>query len=56
MREIADVGARALDDVAVGIDQRIGLAGERGDLLGEAALQPFRRTRADGGKSVGNAL
>src|SRR5947209_3882885 len=32
MREIANVGASPLDDLAVGIDQRVGLARQRLDL------------------------
>jgi hypothetical protein len=36
MREIADMGARALDDLAVGVDQRVGLARKRRDLDREA--------------------
>ena len=39
VREIADVGARALDDLAVGIDQRVGLARQRGDLDRERAFE-----------------
>ena len=39
--EIADMGARALDDLAVGVDQRVGLARQRRDLDGKLAFQPF---------------
>ena len=49
MREIADMGARALDDLAVGVDQRIGLARQRRDLDREFALQPFGAAGADVG-------
>ena len=45
MREIADMGAGALDDLAVGVDQRVGLARERRDLDREAALRAARRCR-----------
>ena len=56
MREIADMGAGALDDLAIGIDQRIGLARERRDLFGEAALKPLGRAGANGSKTLRNAL
>ena len=41
MRQIADMGARALDDLLVGVDQLIGLARKRRDLFGECASQPL---------------
>ena len=56
MREIADMGARAIDDLAVGVDQRIGLAHQRRDLDREAAFEPFRRAGADRGEALGDAL
>ncbi len=56
MGEIADVGACALDDLAVRLDQRIGLARERRDLDRKIALQALRRSGADGGERFGNAL
>ena len=56
MREIADMGARALDDFLVGVDQRIGLARERRDLVGELPGQPLGAAGADGGEAVGDAL
>ena len=56
MREIADMGARALDDLAVRLDQRIGLARERRDLLGKAALQPLGGAGADRREALGDAL
>ena len=56
MREIADMGARALDDFAIGVEQRIGLARERRDLDREIAFQPLGLAGADGGKLLGNAL
>ena len=43
MREIADMGARALDDLAVGVDQRVGLARQRRDLDREGAFEPLGR-------------
>ena len=52
MREIADMGARALDDLAVGVDQRIGLARERLDLDREAAFEPLGGAGADGGERL----
>ena len=48
MGEIAHVGACALDDLAVRLEQRIGLARERRDLDRKIALQPLRRSGADG--------
>ena len=48
MREIADMRARALDDLAIGIDQRIGLARERRDLDRKFSLQPLGGAGADG--------
>ena len=56
MREIADMGARARDDLAIGVDQRIGLARERRDLDREGAFQPLGAARADRGKPLGDAL
>ena len=41
------MGARALDDLAVGVDQRVGLARQRRDLDGKLALQPFGAAGAD---------
>jgi hypothetical protein len=52
MGEIADMGTRALDDFAVGIDQRVGLARQRGDLDGKFAFQPFGAAGADVGDGV----
>ena len=52
MREIADMGARALDDLAVGVDQRVGLARERRDLDRERAFEPLGRAGADRGEAV----
>ena len=46
MREIADMGARALDDLAVGVDQRVGLARQRRDLDREIRLRAARRCRS----------
>ena len=56
VREIADMGARALDDLAVGVDQRIGLARERRDLDGEFAFQPLGAAGADVGDRFRDAL
>ena len=56
MREIADMGARALDDLAVGVDQRVGLARQRRDLDREFALQPLGAAGADLGERFRNAL
>ena len=56
MREIADMGARALDDFLVGVDQRIGLARERRDLFGELPGKMLGVAGADGGEAVGDAL
>ena len=43
MGEIADMGTRAFDDFAVGVDQRVGLTRQRRDLDGKIAFQPFGR-------------
>ena len=56
VREIADMGARALDDFAVGVDQRVGLARQRRDLDGKFALQPLGAAGADIGDRFRNAL
>ena len=56
MCEIADMGARALDDLAVGLDQSVGLTRERGDLDRKFALQTLRPTGPDGGQARGNSL
>ena len=56
MGEIADMGARALDDFAVGVDQRVGLARQRRDLDREFALEPFGAAGADIGDRFRNAL
>ena len=50
------MGARALDDLAVGFDQRIGFARERSDLDRKIAFQPLGAAGADGGEAFGNAL
>ena len=50
------MGAGALDDLAVRLDQRIGFARERRDLLGETSLQPFGAAGADRREALGNAL
>ena len=54
--EIADMGARALDDFAVGVDQRIGLARQRRDLDRKFAFEPFGAAGADIGDRFRNAL
>ena len=56
MRQIADMGARALDDLAIGLDQRVGLARERSDLDREFALQALGMAGPDRGKTFGNTL
>ena len=56
VREIADVGPRALDDFAVGIDQRVGLARQRRDLDRKFALEPFGAAGADIGDRIRNAF
>jgi hypothetical protein len=52
MREIADMGARPLDDLPVGLDQGIELLLQRPDLGGEFAIQPLRIAGADRRKVV----
>ena len=54
--EIADMGARALDDFAIGVDQRVGLARQRRDLDREFALQPFGAAGADVGDGFRDAF
>ena len=54
--EIADMGAGALDDLAVGVDQGVGLARQRRDLDGKLAFQPFGAAGADVGDRFRNAL
>ena len=56
MREIADMGAGALDDLAVGVDQRVGLARQRGDLDRKLALEPLGVAGADRRKAFRDAL
>ena len=56
MRQISDVRARALDDLAVGVEQRVGLARERRDLFREFSFQPLGTARSDGGEPIGDAL
>ena len=51
MRKIADMGTRALDDLAIGFDQRIGLARQRGDLDWKLAFEPLGAARADSGET-----
>ena len=50
MGEIADMGARPVDDLAVGLDQGIELLLERPDLGGKFAPEPLRIARADRSK------
>ena len=50
------MGARALDDLAVGVDQRIGLARERRDLDRETPLQALGRAGADRREAGRDAL
>src|SRR4029079_10059809 len=47
MRKIADMGARPVDDLSVGLDQGIELLLERPDLGGKLALQPLGIAGAD---------
>ena len=56
MGEIADMGARALDDFPVGVDQRVGLARQWRDLDREFALEPLGAAGADIGDGFRNAL
>ena len=56
MREIADMGAGALDDLAVGVDQRVGLARQRRDLDREMAGEPLGGAGADRGEAFRDAL
>ena len=51
MREIADMGAGALDDLAIGVDQRVGLARQRLDLDRETALELLGLAGADRGEA-----
>ncbi len=47
MREIADVGARTLDDLLVGFEQRVELLLQRLDLGGQIAFEPGGLARSD---------
>ena len=49
--KIADMGARTLDDFAIGLDQRIGLTRERSDLDWKFALQTLGPSGTDRGQS-----
>ena len=48
MGEIADLGARALDDLAIGVDQLIDLGRQRSDVLRKFARNMFSLPAADG--------
>src|SRR5689334_7592513 len=48
--------ARALDDLPVGVDQRIGLPRERRDLGWELPFQPLGSAAPDCSKALGNAF
>jgi hypothetical protein len=56
VREIADMGPGALDDFAVGVEQRVGLARQRRDFDGKFALQPFGAAGADIGDRIRDTL
>ena len=45
--EIADMGARTLDNVAVRVDQGVGLARQWRDFVRKVALEPFSPPGAD---------
>ena len=47
MRQIADLGARAFNDLAVGVDQLIDLGRQRRDVLRKFACDMFRFAAAD---------
>ena len=47
MREVADLGAGAFDDFTVGVEQQVDLGGERRDVLGKLAHDPYRFAAAD---------
>ena len=49
MGEIADLGARALDDLAIGVDQLIDLGRQRSDVLRKFAGDMFGLAAADCG-------
>src|SRR4029078_7530470 len=54
--EITDMGTRALDDLAIGVNQRVGLARQRRDLDGKLTFQPFGAAGANVGNRFRNAL
>ena len=56
MGEIADMGPRALDDLAIGIDQCIGLAGQRRYLDREFAFEPLGAAGSDRSDRIRHAL
>ena len=52
VRQVADVGARPLDDVLVGFEERVELLLQRLDLLRQADVEPGGLARADGGQAL----
>ena len=52
MGEIADLRAGALDDVAIGVEQQIDLAGQRRDVLGKIAADALGLAAADRGDAL----
>ena len=52
MRQVADLRARALDDLLVGADERVELGLQRLDLGGQVALELLERARADAGQAA----
>ena len=50
MGEIADMGARPIDDLAIGLDQRVQLLLQRPDLVGQLAFELLGLARADRGE------
>ena len=56
MGEVANVGTRARDDLAVGLNQRVGFARERRHLDREAAFEPLGGARADRSQAGRDAI
>src|ERR1700737_1346675 len=55
VREVADMHARAIDDFAIGFQQRIHFTGERGNFFRKFSFELFGAARANGGKCFGYA-
>ena len=50
------MGARARDDLPIGLDERVGLTRQGRDFDRECTFKPFRHPRTDGGKTLRDAF